>query len=50
MKLPNFAFYGVCKQAMMKFFSLSELGYGPQEFNSRSVRLKLTKKMGRNNY
>ena len=26
--------------------SLSELGYGPQEFNSRRVRLHLTKKVG----
>ena len=29
--------------------SLSELGYGPSEFNSRRVRLHLTKEVDRNN-
>ena len=32
------------------FISLSELGYGPLEFNFRRVRLHLTKKVGRNNH
>ena len=31
------------------FISLSVLGYGPKEFNSRRVRLHLTKYVGRNN-
>ena len=31
------------------FISLSELGYGPSEFNSRRVRLHLTKEVDRNN-
>jgi len=34
--MPNFAFYGVRKQATTKFILLLalELGYGPLEFNS----------------
>ena len=28
-KMPNFAIYGVRKQATAKFVSLSTLGYGP---------------------
>ena len=45
MKMPNFAFYGVRKQATTKFILLFalELGYGPLEFNSIWVRLHLTK-------
>ena len=31
-KMPNFTFYAERKQATTKFFSLSELGYGPLEF------------------
>ena len=44
-KMPNFAFYGVRKQAMTKFILLFalELGYGPLEFNFIWVRLHLTK-------
>ena len=44
-KMPNFAFYGVRKQATTKFILLFalELGYGPLEFNSIWVRLHLTK-------
>ena len=33
--MPNFAFYGGHKQATTKFISLFELGYWPQDFNSR---------------
>ena len=29
MKILNFTFYGVLKQAITKFYFLSELGYGP---------------------
>ena len=43
-KMPNFAFYGGCKQATTKFyFSFSELGYGPLKFSFRRARLHLTK-------
>ena len=41
--MPNFAFYGVRKQGTTKRYFLSEFGYGPWEFNSRRVRLHLTK-------
>ena len=47
-KMPNFTLYGGRKQATTKF-SLSELGFGPKEFNSRRVRLHLTKLMGTHN-
>ena len=40
---PNFVFYGERKQATTKFISLSELEYGPLEFNFRRVRIHLTK-------
>ena len=33
MKKLNFIFYDERKQATKKFFSLSELGYGPLELN-----------------
>ena len=44
-KMPNFTFYGVRKQATTKFILLFalELGYGPLEFNSIWVRLHLIK-------
>ena len=40
---PNFVFHGERKQATTKFISLSELEYGPLEFNFRRVRIHLTK-------
>ena len=47
LKMPNFAFYGGCKQATTKFyfilFFFSELGYGHLKFSFRRVRLHLTK-------
>ena len=43
MKMPTFAFYGVRNKQRRNFVSLSALGYGPQEFNYRRVRLHLTK-------
>ena len=42
-KMPNFAFYGVLKQATTKFMSLSEPECGPLEFNFRRVCLHLKK-------
>ena len=43
-KMPNFAYYGEFKQATTKwYFSISELGYGPLEFNFRRVHVRLTK-------
>ena len=48
-KMLNFVFYEERKQATTKFSSLSELGYGPLEFNFRRGRLHLTKLVGRNN-
>ena len=42
--MPKFASYGVGKQATTKFYLFFfKLGYGPLEFNSRRVRLHLTK-------
>ena len=38
LKMPNFAFYRLRKQAKANFISLSELGYGPKEFNSSGVK------------
>ena len=43
LKMPNCAFLGERKQARRTFLSLSDLGYGPLEFNFRRVRLHLTK-------
>ena len=34
---PTFTFHGGCKQVTTKFLSLSVLGYGSYEFNSRSA-------------
>ena len=42
MQLPNFTFYGERKQKRTIFISLSDLGYGFQEFISRRVRLYFT--------
>ena len=42
-KMPNFAFCGKRKQGTTKFFSLSELGYGPLEFRFRRGLLHLAK-------
>ena len=43
-KMPNFTFYGGCKQATVNsFLYLSELEHGPQEFGSKRVYLHLTK-------
>ena len=39
----NFAFMGYVNKQRRNFISLSELGYGTWEFNSRRVRLHLTK-------
>lgn len=35
-------FYGGLKHCTTKFFSLSSLGFGTQEFNSREINLHLT--------
>ena len=44
-KLPHFTFYGGRKDRRQRsFFSLSEIGYGSQEFNDRRVRPCLTKR------
>ena len=41
-KMPNCKFYGGRKQATMNLFlSLSKLESGPQEINSREIRLHL---------
>ena len=40
-KMPNCKFYGGRKQATMNLFSLSKLESGPQEINSRVIRLHL---------
>ena len=40
---PKFVFYGERKQERRNFISLSELEYGPLEFNFRRVRMHLTK-------
>ena len=42
-------FYGGRKQVTTKFFSLSELQWGCQEFGSKRVRLHLTKNASWNN-
>ena len=38
-KVPNFTCHGGLKQRPLNFLSLSELGYGSQEFNYSRVRL-----------
>ena len=48
-KMPNFAFCGGRNKRRRNSVSLSLLGYGPQEINSRRARQHLTKKVGRNN-
>ena len=47
-KMLNFTICGGRKRATTIFFSLSELGYSSWEFNSRRVRLHLTKKVSWN--
>ena len=43
-KMPNFTFYGECKNNQRwNFISLSELEYGALKFNSERARLQLTK-------
>ena len=42
-KMPNFVFYGELNKQRRNFISLSELEYGPLEFNFRRVRVHLTK-------
>ena len=40
-KMPNCNFYGGRKQATTDLFSLSKFECGPQEINSREIRLHL---------
>ena len=42
-KLSNFTSKGERKQATTKFYSLPKLEFGSYKFNSRRVRLHLTK-------
>ena len=48
-QMPNFAFYGVCKQVTTKFYFSLWTGIWSLEFNSKRIRLHLTEKVGRNN-
>ena len=41
-KMPNFTFCGERKQVTTNFLSLSKLESGPQEINSREIRLHFT--------
>ena len=47
-KLPIFAFYGGRKQATTNFISFSKFECGPQEINSREIRLQWTFSAKRN--
>ena len=40
-KMPNYKFYGGRRQATTNLFSSSKLECGPQEINSREIRLHL---------
>ena len=47
-KMPDFTLYGGRKEAKTNFLSLSYLDCGPQEINSRKIRLNLTFSADRN--
>ena len=42
-QMTNYSFYRGIKKLQQNFISLSEIGYGSWEFNTRRVRLHLTK-------